>query len=196
VSGVCVEADSPNPANLGGYAASGSGAHGRYLITGLAAGKYQVYFDTSCLNTAGADLEPQWYDNQPTQATADWVTVKVGVTTPSIDAALQPGSDGAITGTVSASGPSPTPLSGACVTAVPLPSGTALPVVAVTKASGYTLADLLPGRYKVRFSSGCGAAGYATQWWRHKTSQKTATVIQVGFGQAVQRISATLKKSG
>jgi hypothetical protein len=195
VSGACIEADSRNPANLGGYAASGSGADGRYLITGLAAGSYQVYFDPSCL-AAGPLLEPQWYNNQPTRATANSVTVKVGLTTPSIDAALQPGSDGEITGTVSASGPSPAPLSGACVTAVPLPSGSALPVVAVTKASGYTLADLPPGRYKVRFSSGCGAAGYAAQWWRHKTSQKTATVIQVGFGQDVQRISATLRKSG
>ena len=196
VPDICVEADSSNPANPGGYAATGTGPGGRYLITGLAAGKYRVYFDTSCLPTPGPLLESQWYDNKPTRATANSVTVKVGLITPSVNAALHPGSNGEITGTVSASGRSPAPLRGACVTAVPLPAGSALPVVAVTKTTGYTLAGLLPGRYKVRFSAGCGAARYATQWWRRKTSQKTATVIRVGFGQDVQGISATLRKSG
>ena len=191
---VCVEADSSNPDNLGGFA--GTGARGSYLINGLAAGTYQVYFDTSCLDTVGPGLAPQWYDDKATQATANAVTVTVGQTQTGIDAALQPGGSSEITGTVSASGPPATPLRGACVTAVPLPAGSALPVVAVTKSGGYALADLPPGRYKVRFSSGCGAVGYATQWWKQKTSQKTATVVTIGSGQDRSGVSATLKKSG
>ncbi|HEY2078018.1 MAG TPA: hypothetical protein VGH53_16930, partial [Streptosporangiaceae bacterium] len=75
-------------------------------------------------------------------------------------------------------------------------AGSALPVLAVTRSGGYTLADLTPGRYKVKFSAGCGAAGYVTQWWQQKTSQKTATVIRVGSGQDTSGISATLGKSG
>jgi hypothetical protein len=192
VSDVCVDVVSNSAGNLGGFA--GTGSDGRYVATGLPAGNYQVFFDTSCLLTTGAGLAPQWYDNQPTQATANWVPVSVGHTTTAIDAELRSGSEGEITGTVS--GPAATPLAGACVTAVPLPAGSALPVIAVTRPSGYTLADLTPGRYKVQFSSGCGAAGYATQWWRHKTSQKTATVIRVGFGQDLPGISATLSKRG
>jgi hypothetical protein len=194
VSDVCIDVLSSNPGNIGGFSATGRG--GSYRVSGLAAGKYQVYFDPSCLLTTSTTLAPQWYNDQTTQATANWVSVKVGLTTPSIDAALRPGSDtGDITGTVSASGPSATPLSGACVTAVPLPADSARPVVAVTKASGYTLAGLPPGRYKVRFSSGCGATGYATQWWQEKTSQKTATVIWVSAGQDVSGVSASLRKS-
>ncbi len=194
VSDLCVEVDSSNPDNLGSFAVTGT--NGSYLATGLAAGSYQVYFDTQCLFTGSSgDLAPQWYNDQATQATATAVTVKVGQTTPSVDAALQPNGDGEITGTVSAAGPSPTALAGACVTAIPLPAGSAQPVVAVSRSSGYTLSDLFPGRYKVRFSAGCGAAGYATQWWRDKASQKTATVITVGTGQDVSGISAALSKS-
>jgi hypothetical protein len=194
VSDVCIEVSGSSPDNPGAFSATGT--HGSYRVTGLAAGNYQVYFDTSCLFTTGPSLAPQWYNDQPTQATANWVPVKVGVTTPSIDAALQAGGDSEITGTVSASGPSATPLSGACVTAIPLPAGSAPPVVGVTKASGYTVGYLSPGRYKVKFSAGCGATGYATQWWKQKSSQKTATVIRVGSGQDKSGISATLRKSG
>jgi len=190
VSFVCVDAVSSDPNNPGGF--GGTGPDGSYLVTGLKAGTYQVYFDPTCL--FGPGLAPQWYDGQPTQATANPVTVSVNQTVTSINAALQPSSTGKITGTVS--GKSTGPLSGACVTAVPLPAGSGLPVVAVTRPKGYTLGDLAPGRYKVKFSAGCGAVGYATQWWRQKTSQKTATVIRVGPGQDKSGISATLSKSG
>src|SRR5262249_26527601 len=47
VSDVCVEVDSSNPDNLGGFSATGP--DGSYLATGLAAGTYQVYFDPQCL---------------------------------------------------------------------------------------------------------------------------------------------------
>ena len=169
-----------------------TGLDGSYLASGLAAGTYQVYFgDPQCLLTAPG-LAPQWYSGQLTQAAAMKVTVTVGHTTGSIDAALQP--DGQITGSVS--GPTATPLAGACVTAVPVPADGSLPVVAVTGSSGYTLGDLVPGGYKVRFSAGCGAVGYATQWWDDAASRKAATVVTVGPNQDVPGISATLSKSG
>jgi hypothetical protein len=188
VSNACVEVYGKNSAQPVSLGFTGPG--GSYLATGLPAGTYQVYFgDPQCLFTA-PDLAPQWYNDQATQGAATPVTVTVGATTPSIDAALQP--DGKITGTVS--GPSASSLSGACVTAIPLSAGISLPVVAVTRPGGYTLADLLPGQYKVRFSSGCGAVGYATQWYQDTASRKTATVITVGAGQTVSAISATLSK--
>jgi hypothetical protein len=189
VSNSCVEVYSQGSAEPVGFGFTG--LDGSYLVTGLAAGTYQVYFgDPQCLFRAPG-LAPQWYNNQSAQGTATPVAVTVGTVKPSIDAALQP--DGAITGTVS--GPSSaTPLSGACVTAVPLSAGVSLPVVAVSGTTGYTLADLLPGQYKVRFSSGCGAVGYATQWWPAVASRQAARVITVGANQTVSGISATLSK--
>lgn len=186
----CVEAISANPANPGGGVVTG--LNGKYTVTGLAAGTYQVFFADPGCPLAPPDLAPQWYDDKPTQAKANSVTLSAGTTPPTIDAALQP--DGEITGSVS--GPSATAPSGVCVTAVPTAgygrSDGVLPVVAVTRAGSYSLADLLPGRYKVRFSSGCGATGYATQWWQDAKSQAAAKNITVGAGTDVSRISATL----
>ncbi len=190
VPGTCVEVISSNPANVGSFGITG--ADGSYQANGLATGSYQVYFgDPQCFLGLPPGLAPQWYDGQPTQATATSITVTAGQTTPSIDAALQP--DGAITGTVSAA-PSDTPLSGACVAAVPQPGDGSPRIVAVSGPGGYTLADLPPGRYKVEFSSGCGATGYASQWWKAAASQAAATVVTIGFGQDVSGISATLKR--
>jgi hypothetical protein len=193
VSDACVEvysAGSAEPVGFGFTSLDGS-----YQITGLAAGSYQVYFGDPQCEVVTPGLAPQWYNGTATgtsaQATAASVAVTGGATTPSIDAALQP--DGEITGTVS--GPSATPLAGACVTAVPLSAGVSAPVVAVTSATGYALAELLPGQYKVRFSAGCGATGYATQWWKDAASRSAATVITVGASQTVTDISATLSKS-
>ncbi len=187
-SGVCVEAYHKNAAAPAGFGSTG--IDGSYQMTGLSAGTYQVYFgDPQCL-IASVGLAPQWYDNQATQATANSVRVTVGGTTGSIDAVLQP--DGQITGTVS--GPSATPLSGICVTAFPR-SGGSPPVVAVTGTSGgYTLTDLLPGSYKVRFSAGCGATGYATQWYQDAASRKSAKVIRIAADQTRFAVDATLSK--
>jgi Carboxypeptidase regulatory-like domain len=188
VGDTCVEVASTDPNNLGGF--GGTSSDGSYRATGLAAGTYQVYFDPQCI-FGNTDLAGQWYDNQPTQATATPVTVVVGQTTPQINAALQP--NGQITGTVS--GPSATPLAGICVTAVPVSADLAgsPPVTAVSRSGGYTLTDLTPGAYKVRFSPGCGATGYARQWWQDASSAAAATAISVGAGQVVSDISATMK---
>jgi Carboxypeptidase regulatory-like domain len=188
VANSCVEAVSSDPNNPGGF--GGTNPDGSYRATGLAAGAYQVYFDPQCIFDT-IDLAPQWYDNQPTQATATSVTVVVGHTTPSINAALQP--NGQITGTVL--GPTAAPLAGICITAVPVSADLAgsLPVVAVSRSDGYTLADLTPGQYTVKFSAGCGATGYARQWWQDASSAAGATPISVGADQVVSGISATMQ---
>ena len=192
VSQACVEIYSGNSAEP--VETAYTGLDGSYLVTGLAAGTYQVYFgDPECLfGTPG--IAPQWYNDQATQTAATGVDVSVNATSQSVDATLQP--DGQITGTVSAA-PSASPLSGACVTAIPVSSNGSQPVVAATGTSGtYTLADLLPGQYRVRFSAGCGAAGYATQWWNGVSSETAATVVTVVAGETVSPpVSAELTKS-
>jgi hypothetical protein len=89
------------------------------------------------------------------------------------------------------------PLAGICVTAVPDSANpTASPsVVAVSRTGGgYRVIGLLPGRYTVEFSSGCGATGYQNQWWRDASSAATATPVNVAADHVMSGISATLVK--
>ena len=184
----CVEFVSPDPANAGSLGITG--ADGSYLATGLAPGSYQVYFNDPLCGLGPLGLAPQWYNNQPTQATATKVTITIGHTTTGINAALQ--TDGTITGTVL--GPSSKPLSGICVTVLPLAAG-AVPVVAVSgKSGGFTVTDMLPGRYKAEFSSGCGATGYRTQWWKNVGSPQHAMPIKVNAAETVTGIDATMAR--
>jgi hypothetical protein len=188
VSNSCVEVVSSDPDNPGSFAVTND--DGSYLADGLAAGTYQVYFGDPTCFFSPVNFAPQWYDNQPTEATATPVTVTVGQTTPSIDAALQP--DGQITGIVS--GPGGVPLAGICVTAIPSSADLAGSprVVAVSRTGGYALTELVPGQYKVEFSSGCGASGYVRLWWQDASSQVAATVVNVDSTQVVSGISATM----
>ncbi len=188
IGGACVEFISPNPANQGGFGFTD--ASGKYLTVGMAPGSYQVYFDDPLCGLSSPGLAPQWYNDQPTRATATKVAITAGHTMLGIDAALQ--ADGTITGTVR--GRSSTPLSGACVTAMPL-AAALVPVVAVSgKAGGFTLTDMLPGRYKVEFSAGCGAVGYRSQWWQNASSRRHATPVGIAAAQVVTGIDATLTR--
>ena len=51
-----------------------------------------------------------------------------------------------------------------------------------------------PGRYTVEFSSGCGTAGYAAQWWHHAPSAAKATVITVRANRISKGIDATMTR--
>lgn len=105
-----------------------------------------------------------------------------------VDATLA--SDGQISGTVT--GPAHAQLTGVCVTAAGLSAGST-PVIAVTRGGGYSIIDLTPGRYRVEFSSGCGASGYATQWWKNASSKSRATIITVPANTVKTGINAVLK---
>jgi len=194
-AGVCVVAVPADPGNVISYGATGR--HGIYQIRGLGAGTYHVYFaDVFCpSNGAGPGNAPQWYKNRPTQATATDVTVAAGATAAGVNAKL--GSAGTITGTVTHLGQ---PVAGECVTAFPvsatpdpLLNETLQPVIAVSGSDGsYSLIDLLPGQYHVKFSIGCGDSGFATQWWQQATSEQSATTINVSANGTVTGIDASL----
>jgi hypothetical protein len=65
------------------------------------------------------------------------------------------------------------------------------PVLAVTSAAGrYTIGGVAPRRYRVEFASGCGATGYATQWWQGANSVAMATIITIAAGTTTTGISA------
>jgi protocatechuate 3,4-dioxygenase beta subunit len=193
-SDVCVEAYPVSPGGLVNTAYTGDTGH--YLLMSLLPGKYRVYFDTAggCDNSLYG-LRPQWFQDATTRATATLVTVTAGQVTPDINATLK--ADGGISGTVTAAAGG-TPLAGACVRAVPVgaratgrdPSRTA----SITGTGDYQLTGLAPGQYTVRFSSGCGATGYVTQWWMHASSAAKATAITVHAGEVATGIDGALAR--
>lgn len=188
--GTCIELVPLNPNGTFGFAETG--IDGTYTATGLAAGQYQVYFNDPTCFFGVLSLASQWYNGQPTLATADTITVSAGGKTTGIDATLQP--FGTITGTVT--GPGPAPVGGECVTAIPVGkdfAGFYPPETAITTTSGsYSLLEVQPGKYKVKFSTGCGDTGFKTQWWQNAPSAATATVITVNPGTTVPGIDAAL----
>jgi hypothetical protein len=184
--GLCVDAFRVT----GGLAGSViTDAAGLFRMPGLPAGRYLVYFGDPACPAGPYNVVPQWYRGRPGRAGATPVTVTNGRVTSGIDANLA--LDGSITGTVT--GPGGAPLTGVCVSATGT-SGGATPVIAVTASGSYTIAELSPGRYRVEFFSGCGAAGYATQWWHNASSAATAAIVTVTAGSAVTGINAALHR--
>jgi len=196
--GACVAAIPVSPNTNEGYTTTGT--YGGYRLTGLAPGTYKVYFGDPFCVFAGTNYAPQWYKDRASQATATLVTVTSGGDTPNVDATL--GADGAISGTVTSH--HHTPVAGECVTATP---GSAAPdpvfdtamqdVIGVTAADGsYSLVGLLPGKYTVKFSVGCGDTGFLTQWWHGSSSASGATVVAVSANATVTGIDASLHHHG
>jgi hypothetical protein len=188
--GTCVELAPLDPNDAYGFAQTA--IDGTYTAKGLAAGQYQVYFNDPICLFGVPSFASQWYNGQPTLATADTITVTAGGKTTGIDATLQP--FGTITGSVT--GPGKAPVGGECVTAIPVGkdfAGFYPPETAITTTSGmYTLLGVQPGRYKVKFSTGCGDAGFKTQWWQNASSAATATIITVNPGTPIPGIDAAL----
>lgn len=103
--------------------------------------------------------------------------------------------DASISGTVTPAAAKP--LAGACVMAIPAVSGKpgAAPVLAETGRAGrYLISDVPPGSYLIQFTSGFGASGYATRWWKDATSRASATRITVTPGAVISDISAALTR--
>ncbi len=184
--GVCVEAyesaggQSPLPSTT-------TGTDGSYQLSGLAAGRYKVLFGDPSCSIGPAGLAEQWYDGAISQAAATTVVVKAGHVQENVNAALGP--EGTITGSVA--GRANAPLTGVCVSAVPITSNLS-PVYTTSRAGTYTLTGLPPGRYRVEFLSGCGATGWAAQWWKGAGSSKTATVLSIVPGSVISGINAAM----
>jgi hypothetical protein len=184
VPGACVEAFQI-PGGLADE--TSTDAHGQYGFTGLTPGRYKVEFgDRTCSDDA-VDLGTQWYDGAAGSGSATVIKVAGDQTVSAINAVLP--ADGTITGSVT--GTSASPLSGVCVSAVPLAKRE--PAVFTVSAGGeYTLADLPTGRYRVEFQSGCGQASVKTQWWQNAASRAAAKIITVSASATVSGIDAVL----
>jgi hypothetical protein len=183
---VCVAAFAAGGGFPAGGAETGHGGH--YAIGNLAAGTYKVLFGYRACAGGAEGLVPQWYQGKRTRASATTIVVRQGQVSAGLNATLA--RDGTISGTVTGPAPASAPLAGICVIARPLNKTS--PVYAVSSPSGYTLTGVPPGRYLVEFKSGCGTAGFATQWWHDAGSRAGATVLVIAAGQTTSGIDATM----
>ncbi len=157
-------------------------ADGNYTVNALPAGNYALDFRP----TKGNYLE-EWWNNEPTQDSANRVSVAAASTVTGIDAQLATGAT--ITGTVStADGP----LKGATVAAISTVDGQITGREPKTDADGnYKITALPAGSYKVQFSAPKGP-NLATQWWSDATSLSSATPVDTSASSPATGIDATL----
>jgi len=184
VPGACIEAF---PLQRGQAVYGTTSRYGTYLLNGLAPGRYKVRLGNPSCSHGPVGLAELWFDGAGSSATATAVSVRAGHTRTGVSVALP--LDGTITGTVT--GPGSKPLTGICVSAVPV-ARYASTVYAVTSKGSYELPDLPLGRYRVEFQSGCGATGWATQWWDGARSSATAKAIKVRSDTVINGVNAVM----
>lgn len=184
VGGICVDAYDTSGGVLASSRTTSSGA---YTLSGVPAGSAEVGFATGC---GAGDYLPQYYDAQPSIASADPVSVTAGATTSGINAAMVKA--GQIKGKV-VSRPAQAPLAGICVR--PYNSGHfATDVAASTNANGdYMIAGLQTGSYRVRFWD-CNHGRYVTQYYKDKRTLARADPVSVTIGVTTSRINAAMVK--
>jgi hypothetical protein len=187
--GVCVTVTPLARNGESGYAVTG--LRGTYVIRGLAHGSYHIYFDTVGCTYGAMPFAPQWYGGQASK-NATPVTVTAGGNTAGIDVTLA--RDGTISGTVTGPAPTSAPLTGICVQATPTRARAraSQQVYTVSRSGTYALTRLPPGKYLVKFTSGCGASGYAAQWWQNANSQTAAAPVTVKPGSVTHGIDAAM----
>ena len=144
----CVIAEPVSPRDIGPEVAADY--DGGYSLTNLGPGRYRIEFTSDCSNGT-SQLAPVTV--APVTVTAGRITI--------VNAALPV--VGSITGTVTSGG---SPVADECVTAFAGTTTSAPAATAITGTDGsYQIGFLAPGSYRVEFAAGCGATGYAPQWW-------------------------------
>jgi hypothetical protein len=185
-AGVCVTAFPRTGPGVVTVAATSRDGH--WTLTGVDPGSYLVQFSPICI--AGfPQVSPQWFNDKPGPGSATPVWVAADRTTKAINARLA--APGSISGTVTDLAHAAVP--GICVSALPEAHG-AIPVSTVTATDGsFSIANLPPGMYLIRFDPGCGANGYPTQWYGGTPSKSEATPVTVVAGIATTDINATMQ---
>jgi 5-hydroxyisourate hydrolase-like protein (transthyretin family) len=172
----------------------GDGSTTQYSVL-VSPGSYKVEFNPF----GSGGLQSEFYDNKPTLATADIITVTAGVTVTDINADLSTGTivaGSCITGTLTSNGAPLTNLSFADdleVSAYDPADSIRVGSTDSTDANGvYQICDLEPGTYLVSFSK----FPSATTWYNGQLSRATATTVTVTAGNTTPDIDGALDDLG
>ncbi|MDR2986872.1 MAG: carboxypeptidase regulatory-like domain-containing protein [Nocardiopsaceae bacterium] len=179
--GTCVFLLPLSATSSGGFALSLGG--GRYVAPQLAAGKYEILAgDPSCTSNAPATTAQM---SGPVSVTSAKTTKHANVTMKTA---------GTITGVVR--GPGGRPISGICVEAVPAHAGIGIPAATTRPARGdFRITDLQPGSYKIKFTEGCGASGFATRWYKNARTRSGGRFVHVSAARVTSGINQTLPRN-
>ena len=180
LGGICVGANSQD----GSSGEATTSKNGSYSVLSLPTGAYTVSF---CGNSAGY-IEGSFQNDL-----ANPVSVTVGKTTAQVNATLVLG--GKIAGHVTnASGKS---LSGICVDATGASGGSTAGSATTSRNGDFTIFGLTAGKYGVDYFSGCGnSGGYATEWYKNKSSFASETAVNVTDGRTTMHINASMHLGG
>ena len=176
-------------------------SNGRYRSTNLPPGQFTVFFGGIFTRSQGCVASGKYADQDfrglSTGATPDLVSVRGGVVTSGIGAALAPA--GTISGFVRNQAGRGVP--SGCVTAIDPRTNVTAQAFAGSHGK-YVLTDIPAGRYKVEIASCAVQFGFgsgpnvAPQWYRNKPSERTATIVVVRAGHVTGHIDAVLAKGG
>ncbi|HYK33764.1 MAG TPA: carboxypeptidase-like regulatory domain-containing protein [Streptosporangiaceae bacterium] len=187
VRGFCVQATDLAAHSFGSALISRSG---RYTVTGLASGRYTLYFFRCEPGSPGLAA----------QARPGPVRVTAPNKVTGIDIRLEFG--GSVSGRVTAAGSAASPQSGVCVQLLPVkPTGT-LGIAFTGQKGGYALPNLKAGRYRAYFNDpSCqfftgGIAALAPQWYNSHPTGAGANQITVTAGHVTTGIIAALRPYG
>ena len=183
--------------SFGFYASSTStDGDGRYRAGGLESGTYRVSFGRTSsaipapppapnppgtpppTGPTGADYAGEYYDDEPSLADADAVTVVSGQVTPDIDAALTLG--GRIDGTV-VDAQTSTPIGNVNVIAYAA-DGYVIATTYTGTDGSYSIRGLRAGAYRLRFDGPYNGI-YRSEYHDDKTSLAAADAVAVSAGQ-------------
>ena len=172
-----------------------TGSDGGYVFGGLNAGDYRVGFESTqgSFKVCGGRTNylPEFYDRQPTLASANTVTVAANATTPGINAVLEPG--GAIAGTATDATNS-APAANVEVQAFD-GAGSLVSATCTAPDGTYALFSLASGSYRVQFlnSASCGqSTPYRDQFYNGQSTLAAAHPVAVTVTQTTSAIDSAL----
>jgi hypothetical protein len=163
-----------------------SGASGEYAISRLPQAQYTVDF-----YSLSGSYATQYWNDEPSLATANKVAVSAGGVAGDIDAAMAPA--GEITGTVIEAG-SESPLENIKVCAYDSGGGAAVQCTSTSANGQYTISRLAAGEYTVGFFALSGE--YVSQYWDDKALSSEATKVRVQGGKVAEKIDAAMTTGG
>ncbi|WEO77971.1 carboxypeptidase regulatory-like domain-containing protein [Cryobacterium sp. SO2] len=156
-----------------------------YSITGLPTGDYTLRFSA---DQSGAFSE--WWNNQPSQETAQTVAVTSGQVTTGIDAVLE--QSASISGTVI--GEDSAGLTDTRVRVYDA-DGASVSTAYTDNEGHYTVNGMRAGSYTLRFYAP-NDSNYLAEWWNDKTTQESADFIELSTAEKHTGADATLAVGG